>query len=180
MTSVHVHIWYYAWDTRGYFIKQLTNIFDFSELANKQTNEYYELKNIYTHSRDEYFLLIIRCKLQNIYRFINVKAGWPILPGIRTNSLGSKFGTGTNCPGNFGRPEHLAAGPSSLIHRVVWPKAPNKFSEILFIYLDMRDFNYIYTYMYVCVYICVCMCVYMYVYVYVHAGICGSVWIMLV
>jgi hypothetical protein len=53
MTSVHVHIWYYAWDIRGYFIKPLTNIFDFSELANKQTN--YELKNIYTHSRDEYF-----------------------------------------------------------------------------------------------------------------------------
>jgi hypothetical protein len=33
---------------RGYFIKPLTNIFDFSELANKQTN--YELKIIYTHS----------------------------------------------------------------------------------------------------------------------------------
>jgi hypothetical protein len=28
--------------------------------------------------------------------------------------------------------------------RVVRPKAPDKFSEILFIYLDMRDFNYIY------------------------------------
>jgi hypothetical protein len=43
--------------------------------TNKQTN--YELKNIYTHSR-----------------FINVKAGRPILPGIGTNSLGS------NCLGN--------------------------------------------------------------------------------
>jgi hypothetical protein len=28
--------------------------------------------------------------------------------------------------------------------RVVRPKPPDKFSEILFIYLDMRDFNYIY------------------------------------
>jgi hypothetical protein len=63
------------------------------------------------------FWLIIRCKLQNIYRFINVKAGRPILPGIGTNSLGSKFRTGTNCLGNFGCPEHLATGPSSLIHR---------------------------------------------------------------
>ena len=35
--------------------------------------------------------------------------------GIGTNSLGSKCRTGTNCLGNFGRPEHLAAGPSSLI-----------------------------------------------------------------
>ena len=49
--------------------------------------------------------------------FINVKAGRPILPCIGTNSLGSKYRTGTNCLGNFGRPEHLAAGPSSLIHR---------------------------------------------------------------
>jgi len=73
--------------------------------------------HVYTHSRDEYFLLIIRCKLQNIYRFINVKAGWPILPGIGTNSLGSKFRAGINCLGNFGRPEHLVARPSSLIHR---------------------------------------------------------------
>jgi hypothetical protein len=40
------------------------------------------------------------------------------LPGIGTYSLGSKFRTGTNCLGNFGRQEHLAAGPSSLIHRV--------------------------------------------------------------
>ena len=63
------------------------------------------------------FLLIIRCKLKNIYRFINVKACQSILPGIGTNSLGSKFRTGTNSRGNFGRPEHLAAGPSSLIHR---------------------------------------------------------------
>jgi hypothetical protein len=55
---------------------------------------------------------IRRCKLQYIYRFINVKAGRPILPGIGTNSLGSKFRTGTNCLGNFGRPEHLAAGHS--------------------------------------------------------------------
>jgi hypothetical protein len=47
------------------------------------------------------FLLIIRCKLQNIYRSINVKAGRSILPGIGTNSLGSKFRTGTNCLGNF-------------------------------------------------------------------------------
>jgi hypothetical protein len=39
------------------------------------------------------------------------------MPGIGTNSLGSKFRTGTNCLGNFGRLEHLAAGPSSLIHR---------------------------------------------------------------
>jgi hypothetical protein len=39
------------------------------------------------------------------------------LPGIGTNSLSSKFRTGTNCLGNFGRPEHLAAGQSSLIHR---------------------------------------------------------------
>ena len=47
MTSVHVHIYSITHgDTRGYFIKPLTNIFDFSELANKQTN--YELKNIYT------------------------------------------------------------------------------------------------------------------------------------
>ena len=62
---------------------------------------------------------IFCCKLQNIYRFINVKAGRSILPSNGTNSLGSKFRTGTNCLGNFGRPEHLAAGPSSLIHRVV-------------------------------------------------------------
>jgi hypothetical protein len=48
MTSVHVHIWHYAWDTRGYFIKQLTNIFDFSELANKQTNELRIKKYIHT------------------------------------------------------------------------------------------------------------------------------------
>ena len=48
---------------------------------------------------------------------MNVKAGRPILPGIGTNNLGSKFRTGTNCRGNFGRPEHLAAGTSSLIHR---------------------------------------------------------------
>jgi hypothetical protein len=48
MTSVHVHIWYYAWDTRGYFIKPLTNIFDFSELANKQTNELRIKKYIHT------------------------------------------------------------------------------------------------------------------------------------
>ena len=61
------------------------------------------------------------CKLQYIYRFINVKAGRPILPGIGTNSLGSKCRTGTNCLGNFGRPEHLAAGPSSLIHRHCFP-----------------------------------------------------------
>jgi hypothetical protein len=40
------------------------------------------------------------------------------LPGIGTNRLGSKCRTGTNCLGNFGRPEHLAAGPSSLIHRI--------------------------------------------------------------
>ena len=39
------------------------------------------------------------------------------MPGIGTNSLGSKFPTGTNCLGNFGCPELLAAGPSSLIHR---------------------------------------------------------------
>ena len=70
------------------------------------------------------------------------------MPGSGTNSIGSKFRTGTNCLGNFGRPEHLAAEPSSLIHRVVRPKAPNTFSEILFIYLDMRDFNYIYIYIY--------------------------------
>ena len=86
--------------------------------TNKQTNKrIYELKNIYTQSR-WIFWLIIRCKLQNISRFINVNAGRPILPGIGTNSLGWKFRTGTNCLRNFGRPEHLAAGPSSLIHRV--------------------------------------------------------------
>ena len=52
------------------------------------------------------------------------------MPGIGTNSLGSKCRTGTNCLGNFGRPEHLAAGPSSLIHRnwaevtmIPWNKA---------------------------------------------------------
>ena len=39
------------------------------------------------------------------------------MPGIGTNSLGSKFRSGTNCLGNIGRPEHLAAGQSSLIHR---------------------------------------------------------------
>ena len=39
------------------------------------------------------------------------------MPGIGTNSLGSKFRSGTNCLGNFSRPEHLAAGQSSLIHR---------------------------------------------------------------
>ena len=40
MTSVHVHIYSITHgDTRGYFIKPLTNIFDFSELANKQINE---------------------------------------------------------------------------------------------------------------------------------------------
>ena len=43
------------WDTRGYFIKPLTSIFDFSELANKQTNELRIKKYIRTHSRDEYF-----------------------------------------------------------------------------------------------------------------------------
>jgi hypothetical protein len=48
------------------------------------------------------------------------KAGRPILPGIGTNSLGSKFRTGTNCRGNFGRPEHLGARPSSLIHRFAY------------------------------------------------------------
>ena len=32
--------------------------------------------------------------------------------------------------------------------RVVRPIAPDKFSEIMFIYLDMRDFNYIYIYIY--------------------------------
>ena len=41
------------------------------------------------------------------------------MPGIGTNSLGSKFRTGTNCLGNFDRPEHLAAGPSRLIHRLL-------------------------------------------------------------
>jgi hypothetical protein len=40
-------------------------------------------------------------------------------PTINTRPrLGSKCRTGTNCLGNFGRPEHLAAGPSSLIHRI--------------------------------------------------------------
>jgi hypothetical protein len=44
MTSVHVHI------VLRYFIKPLTSISDFSELANKQTNKrIYELINIYTH-----------------------------------------------------------------------------------------------------------------------------------
>jgi hypothetical protein len=37
------------WDTRGYFIKPLTSIFDFSELANKQTNELRIKKYIRTH-----------------------------------------------------------------------------------------------------------------------------------
>jgi hypothetical protein len=40
------------------------------------------------------------------------------LPDIGTNSQGSKFQAGTNYLGNFGRPEHLVAGPSSLIHLV--------------------------------------------------------------
>jgi hypothetical protein len=86
--------------------------------TNKQTS--YELKNIYTHSRDEYFYWWYVVNYKNIYRFINVKAGRPILPGIGTNSQGSKFRTGTNCRGNFGRAEHLAARPSSLIHRFVY------------------------------------------------------------
>ena len=57
MTSVHVHIYSITHGTRGYFIKPLTNIFDFSELANKQTNELRIKKYIhmYTHNRDEYF-----------------------------------------------------------------------------------------------------------------------------
>ena len=40
--------------------------------------------------------------------------------------------------------------------RVVRLRAPDRFSEILFIYLDMRDFNYIYIYIYIyiiCIYI---------------------------
>ena len=91
--------------------------------------------------------MIIRCKLQNIYRFINVKAGRPILPGIGTNSLGSKFRTGTNCLSNFGRPEHLAAGPSSLIHRFYnkSDKDPTKqFSDEITNELNnMYDYGYI-------------------------------------
>jgi hypothetical protein len=46
MTSVHVHIWYYAWDTRGYFIKPLTNIFDFSEQLRKQAKQYVSKDNL--------------------------------------------------------------------------------------------------------------------------------------
>jgi hypothetical protein len=44
MTSVHVHIYSITHGT----LKPLTNIFDFSELANKQTNELRIKKYIHT------------------------------------------------------------------------------------------------------------------------------------
>jgi hypothetical protein len=55
MTSVHVHIYSITHGTLAAILSNRLPTFSIlvSLPTNKQTN--YELKNIYTHSRDEYF-----------------------------------------------------------------------------------------------------------------------------